>query len=295
MAQTVSQTGSINGLEAKFVDVEGVRTRYYEEGSGPPVVLCHGAGWTGGSSANTWAYNIPGLAEHFHVFAADKLGSGMTGNPESADEYTIEAQVAHWYAFMRAVGLERAHLIGQSRGAYPVARLAMEHPELVECLVLCDTATLAPDVGDATERRAKLAEEAARTGRTLAQLMSSVPENITEEATAAADYMENLPKAQETKAQWKSSGEQLFNRTLAEQKAETLQWIKEGRLQCPTLVYWGRDDNTAILPQGLQLFDLISEPNPRTRMIIVNRAGHFHFREYPDEWNHNVTSFLTQW
>ncbi len=80
-APKVSQTGSIDGLEAKFIDVKGVRTRYYEAGQGEPMVLVHGEGWSGHSSANTWSKNIPGLSKRFHVFAVDKLASGMTGNP----------------------------------------------------------------------------------------------------------------------------------------------------------------------------------------------------------------------
>ena len=62
--------GSIAGLKAKFVDVKGVKTRYYEAGQGEPMVLVHGEGWSGHSSANTWSKNIPGLAKRFHVFAA---------------------------------------------------------------------------------------------------------------------------------------------------------------------------------------------------------------------------------
>ena len=43
------------------------------------------------------------------------------------------------------------------------------------------------------------------------------------------------------------------------------------------------------------LFDMISEQNARTRMLIVNKAGHFHYREYPDEWVRNVLNFLSYW
>ena len=43
------------------------------------------------------------------------------------------------------------------------------------------------------------------------------------------------------------------------------------------------------------LFRSISEQNARTRMLIVNKAGHFHYREYPDEWVRNVLNFLSYW
>src|ERR671933_1782250 len=116
----VAEHGGNEGLEPKFIDAEGVRTRYYEVGdpAAEPLVLCHGAGWSGTSSANTWARNLRALGQRFHVFAADKLASGMTGNPPTLEGYSIQGQVAHMWAFMRAAGLgdREFHLLGQSRG-----------------------------------------------------------------------------------------------------------------------------------------------------------------------------------
>jgi hypothetical protein len=51
---------SIQGLTSKFVDVKGVRTRYYEMGQGEPMVLIHGGSTAGSSTANVWSRNIPG-------------------------------------------------------------------------------------------------------------------------------------------------------------------------------------------------------------------------------------------
>jgi pimeloyl-ACP methyl ester carboxylesterase len=39
----------------------------------------------------------------------------------------------------------------------------------------------------------------------------------------------------------------------------------------------------------------LGEKNPRVRMVTVNKAGHFHFREYPDEFNYTVTNFIEYW
>ena len=54
--KAVNQDGSIDGLKAKFVDVNGIRTRYYEMGSGEPMVLIHAEeGFSGHASANYFA------------------------------------------------------------------------------------------------------------------------------------------------------------------------------------------------------------------------------------------------
>src|SRR6266550_7345545 len=58
----VSQSGSIGGYEAKFIDVNGARTRYYDVGSGEVILLVHGARPSGTSSANTWVHEENDLA-----------------------------------------------------------------------------------------------------------------------------------------------------------------------------------------------------------------------------------------
>ena len=299
IASAVSETGSICGHVARFVDVNGVRTRYYEVRTGEPMVLCHGAGWSGTSSANTWTLNLAGLSSRFDVYAADKLGSGRTDNPASDDDYTIQAQVAHMYGFIRAMGIEQCHMVGQSRGGYLATRLTLEHPEMVKTLVVVDSATLAPEVGDIDARRGKLFAEAPEETpdefRFHQGQLSYSKEHLTDEYVAAAAYIASLPKAQETKRRWENGGEALFNKTLKAQKQESLRWLEEGRLQVPTLIYWGKNDPSALLAQGLALFDLISATNRRARMLIVNQAGHFHYREYPEEWNRNVINFVTGW
>ena len=300
---TPAETGSIGGLQARFVDVNGIRTRYYEtgEGNAEVMVLCHGGGWQGASSANTWTRNLPGLGERFHCFAADKLASGMTDNPKSDDDYTIEAQTAHMYDFIRTMGIEKCHMVGQSRGGYQAARITLEHPELVKTLVVVDSGTLAPEIGSSDERYAAIdaslpeGPPAVRARAYISSFSYNLEGNITDEFMAAYMFMDTHPKSLATKERWKNGGEELFNRTLAAQKEQTHQWIREGRLQVPTLIYWGRDDRTALLAEGVQLFEMIADTNRRTRMIVVNQARHHHYREYPEEWNWNVIRFCTMW
>jgi pimeloyl-ACP methyl ester carboxylesterase len=158
--------------------------------------------------------------------------------------------------------------------------------------------TLAPLVGD-PHRRDKLLEGAPKDVREELlfrwRKLSYKPEHLTPEYIDTAVWLESQPKAQETKRRWKAGGEALFNRSLAEQKDDTLRRITAGELQLPTLIYWGRKDPSAILECGLQLFDLIAEHNPRARMYIMSDAGHFHFREYPDEFNRIVGDFARAW
>ena len=68
-------------LEDRFLDVDGVRLRYFEQGDGPAVVFLHGASL--GSSADVFARNLPAFADAgFRAIAFDQPGFGLSGAPE---------------------------------------------------------------------------------------------------------------------------------------------------------------------------------------------------------------------
>ncbi|MBZ5541536.1 MAG: alpha/beta hydrolase [Acidobacteriia bacterium] len=298
-AANAKEDGSIAGLTAKLVDVHGVRTRYYEMGQGEPLVLVHGEGWSGHSSANTWSKNIPGLAQRFHVFAPDKLASGMTGNPLDDKDYNIQGEVEHLYQFIQTLHLGKVHLIGQSRGGGCAFFLAVAHPEIVRTLVIIDSLTAAPDGPNTRqEALAKCPKEPDWVEwKCRLQAISFLPDAaFDDEFWEAGKYMASLPKSLETAAKVKAGAGEPLASQFKEWKKTVHERVKnEGLLQMPVLLYWGRNDPSAVLARGLDLFDIIAEKNQRTRMFITNKAGHFHYREYPAEFNQNVIHFIDYW
>jgi 2-hydroxy-6-oxo-6-(2'-carboxyphenyl)-hexa-2,4-dienoate hydrolase len=69
----------------RFIDVDGIRTRYFDKGSGEVLVLFHGSHLGTNDaceSALDWELNFDRLAEWFRVIAVDKLGQGHTDNPK---------------------------------------------------------------------------------------------------------------------------------------------------------------------------------------------------------------------
>ncbi len=114
--------------EGRWLEVEGTRTRYFEAGSGAPIVFIYGGNFgtsESASSAYTWNLNLLPLADRFRTITFDKLGQGQTANPQHDDDYTMQAVVRHAAAFVRAMQLPPVHLVGHSRGAYAAARLAL--------------------------------------------------------------------------------------------------------------------------------------------------------------------------
>ena len=303
-AQTPSETASIAGLEAKFVDVQGVTTRYYEEGQGEPLLLVHGGGLGGGNanSANMWSRNIPGLAERFHVFAVDKLAAGMTGNPLDDKDYNIQGEVAHMYQFIQTMELGPVHLVGQSRGAGLVLVLAMQHPEVVKTLVLVNSGTASPVTSPGT--RASMMEPCAEGDRSWKmrcemEVLTYAPNfagTWDEEYYAAGEYMSGQPKWQEAQAKIADGAGQPMRSEWNVWKKRLHERLRaEEVLPMPVLLYWSKNDPQGIVDRGVALHDILAVQHPNVWLVLINKAGHFHFREYPEQFNHNVMSFIDYW
>jgi len=298
-AAAASDDGAVAGLKPRFIDVSGVRTRYYEAGAGESMILVHGEGFSGHSSANVWSKNLAGLGKRFHVFAADKLASGMTGNPLDDKDYNIQGEVEHAYQFIKAMRLDKVHLVGQSRGGGLAFFLAVAHPEIVKTLVLIDTLTAAPE--GATTRQETIGKCPKDPDwvewKCRLQAISFKPDvAFDDEYFEAGRYMAELPKSRETVAKMKAgAGEPLRSQFNAWKKSVHERIMAEPVLAMPTLIYWGHNDPSAVLARGHDLYDVMAQQNPKVRMITVNKAGHFHFREYPDEFNYNIAGFIDFW
>lgn len=113
------------GLEHRSILVHGIRTHYLAAGEGPPVVLIHGVG----SSVVAWRENIVPLAERFRVFAIDLPGHGDSDKPRM--DYSLRAASQYMTGLLDALGLERAHVVGESLGGLIALRFALDHPERV--------------------------------------------------------------------------------------------------------------------------------------------------------------------
>ncbi len=301
-APGVGPNGENGGFTAKFVDVNGVRTRYYDEGSGEPMVLVHGSGFAGTASANTWAPVIGLLARRFHVYAPDKLASGMTDNPKSDDDLSIRGEVQHMVNFIQTMKLGKVHLIGQSRGGGLVFLLAVNHPELVKTLVIVDSDTAAPGAGDdRRNRRKNLLEHCPQEPATAlwpCQQAALLYDRsvVTPDFVAAATFMENLPKAQETVKRETRDVRRKAGLVEAEMNYDAYRRIDvDAVLQMPVLLYWGKNDPSVLPIQAESLFNIIAETDPYARLQFINHAGHFHYREHPEEFAHTVTSFVDYW
>ena len=117
------------------VVANGIRTNYLEAGSGSgTVVLIHGSG-PGVTAYSNWRLVLPALGEDFHVLAPDMVGFGYSDRPDDV-EYNVQTWADQTVGFMDSMGIKKAHLVGNSFGGAIALRIATQHPERVDQLVL---------------------------------------------------------------------------------------------------------------------------------------------------------------
>src|SRR6185437_14073529 len=130
-----------HGVHSEYIEAGGYSIHYLEApaaagSAGTPLVLVHGLG----ARSEDWAAMIPALAaDGFHVYALDLPGYGRSSKPGDAS-YSIPMEEAAVVSFMQAVHLSRADVGGWSMGGWISMKLALDHPEMVDRLVVYDSA-----------------------------------------------------------------------------------------------------------------------------------------------------------
>jgi pimeloyl-ACP methyl ester carboxylesterase len=114
----------------EYIDIGRVRTYYEVNGSGDPLILLHG----GMCTAETFDGQTPALAECYRVYLPERRAHGRTADVPGPITYEIMAQDT--IAFIEALSIDRAHLVGWSDGALVGLLVALWRPELVGKLVL---------------------------------------------------------------------------------------------------------------------------------------------------------------
>jgi len=283
--------------DPKFVEVNGIRTSYFEGGSGEPLVLVSGGHFGFNCGGYDFYLNFDGLCQHFHVYALDKLGQGFTDNPKTDADYTMSAVIEHIYGFLRALDIKGATLAGHSRGALPVTRIAIDHPEMVSNLVIFASATLGADEPcDRLGFYAKLEDGAPAIPdmdyvRREPEANSFSRHHITDEFLARRLKISLLPKMAEAKEKMTRLSETHFKPDLRKRRNETLDLVQARHLKVPTIMIWGANDPSAPLKLGVDLFQVISSVVPRSQLHVFNQAGHYSFMEHAWETNQLLVNF----
>jgi pimeloyl-ACP methyl ester carboxylesterase len=266
---------------SRFVRANGVLIHYHEAGEGPVLIMVPGTG----AGASAWGqnrYNIDGLAEHFRVILYNPPPVGRSDKTLVSDAPRHGFYAGILRDFMDALGIEKAHLYGGSPGAGQVIKLALDHPDRVERLILqCVVGLGSSYFTPFPWEGARLTQVAGREPtreNVMAQIEAMVPRADRRSETLFNDRYEAAIDVETNAARGRITGP-------TEDLVPHL-----GRISQPTLVIWGIEERDVPLDYGLKLARMI--PDCRLH-IFGGGTGHFPQFEHPGEFNRLVTTFLS--
>ena len=228
-----------------------MKLHYRSTGRGDPVVLIHGLS----GSTGWWRYNVPVLALKYRVYLLDLVGYGH-GRRQRA--LGLEGDVALIGAWMAALNLSRVALMGHSMGGHVALRLAAQHPERVNRLVLVCASGL---LKASAYRTALNLPRALVTGR-----KRFVPRILTDALLAGPLNL------------WRNASD-----LLKDSVQDCLPMITSR-----TLVVWGERDALVPLPLG----ELLARSIAGAQLAVIPHAGHVVMVDAPDEFNAAVLTFV---
>jgi haloalkane dehalogenase len=123
------------GFEPHYVEQDGLRMHYLDEGSGPAVLLLHGE--------PTWSYLyrtvFPELVPAARAIAPDYFGFGRSDKPLRAEDYSYDFHVRSIERLADELDLRDATVVVQDWGGPIGLRLAVERPDRIGKLVILNT------------------------------------------------------------------------------------------------------------------------------------------------------------
>ena len=275
----VAQQGTHFGLflhrvQSNYVMTPEGRVHYYEaesrmSGGGIPLVLVHGLG----DRDESWAPILERLRRSgFHVYAPDLLGYGRSPRPSDSD-YSISTQEQFVADFIQSIGLQKPDVGGWSMGGWVVLKLALDHPDVVDRVVVYDSAGIHRQVVGGTQIFHPT------DGAQLQHLADLLEPN----AKPLPGFV--LRDALRTMAQ---------NQWVVDRSMTAMETGNDGvdsrlgGLAKPLLIVWGSDDQLLPLAIGQQMHGLY----PQSELDVLQGCGHLAPKTCPDRAAAVTVDFL---
>jgi pimeloyl-ACP methyl ester carboxylesterase len=273
------------GGEAHFFGWKHGRVFYKASGaenSGRPLVFIHGVG--AGSSSFMWRKNFDELAKDFRVYALDLLGFGFSDKPAGAS-YSADLYVELITDFIREVSGYPANVIASSLGAAYAIRVADEHPELIDSMILNG-----PTGSDTLNRRPGMAG-AAFYGLLQSPVLGTSFYNVMASERSIRDYArENLfydhrrvtdRLVSNLYATSHQPGAQHAIAAFLSGYLNTDTRSPFSRLSQRIILVWGKQDSTTPIDKGVSLQEL----NSRAKLEVFDYCRMMPEQEQPEKFN----------
>ena len=273
---------SMQGLlpEGHYAQCEnGYRMHYLDEGEGEVVVFLHGSG-PGASGHSNFKGNYPALvAAGYRCIVPDHIGYGFSDKPDDVD-HPLSFFVECIRQTLAVAGVERCTLVGNSLGGAVAFGLALEHPALVEKLIL-----MAP--GGLSE----LAEYQAMPGMQKVFQVFGSGEAVTPAVMKdlfATGLMYDPKFATDELVAERMQIMQIMNGHVMKTMQVPVLVDRLPEIDCPVLGFWGMDER--MMPESGIL--AMAKTLQHMRLILVSECGHWVMVEHEDMFNRACLDFL---
>lgn len=264
---------------------DGVSLRWYEAGSGTPLLLIHEFG----GDHRSWRPQVAHFSRRYRCITYDARGYPASGVPTDPKSYSQDHAVADAVAVLDAAGVDAAHVVGNSMGGFCTLHLGLRHPGRTLSLVVAGCGYGAhPDDAEAFRTESLLlaemyeaqgAEAAARfygAGPARLQLLAKDPDGYAEHMRVLADHSP-------VGAALTMRGVQASRPSLYDLRSEL------AAMHVPTLIVAG-DADDGLLDADLMLRRRL----PRAGLAVLPRTGHLTNLEEPALFNQLVEQFHAQ-
>ncbi len=283
------------GGDAKLFNWKYGQIFYKEAGlnnPGLPIVFIHGIG--AGVSSFMWRKNFDDLAKDFRVFAFDLLGFGFSDKHPAAP-YSADLYVELISDFIREVAGGRASVVASSLGASYAVRVADEHPELVNAMVLN-----APAGYDTMNTRPGMAG-AAFYGLLQSPVLGTSFYNVMASERSIRDYARRTLFYDYRRVTDRLVAH-LYATSHQAGAQHAIAAFMSGYLNCdmraafsrldqPMVLVWGKQDVSTPVSKAVALI----ESNPRARLVVFDFCRMMPEQEHPEKFNALVReSFRTR-
>jgi len=262
------------------VVANGIRTNYLEAGSGSgTVVLIHGSG-PGVTAYSNWRLVLPALGEDFHVLAPDMVGFGYSDRPYDV-EYNVQTWADQTVGFMDAMGIKKAHLVGNSFGGAIALRIATQHPERVDQLVLMGSMGVDFPITEGLDTVWGY-EGTIDSMRTVLDFFAYSRDLVNEELAQVRYKASVEPGFQEAFSAMFPAPRQRWVDAMSTPEAEI------SKLTHRTLVMHGREDKVIPVSNSYKLEGLIDNAD----LAVFSHCGHWSMIERTADFNRLVRDFF---